>query len=351
MLYRLAAALTLMATPIMAEEIKMTTWNIEHLRETENTGALKRSTEDYDKLIEYAKRLNSDIIALQEVDGEAAAARVFPEEEYDFYFSGRNNVQRTGFAVRKSIQVIQNPDVEELGIDGNLRYGTDITVKINGSAIRILSVHLKSGCFDKPLSSGSRACRRLKQQIPVLEDWIDARVLEGIPFALLGDFNRRFDIDDDFADASESLWQEIDDSKPEGLDLTRTNEDIKSNCWGGNYPVYIDHLVFDGLANSWVQKDTFEQLVFDEADSTYNLSDHCPISVSVNFPSNLVDFARAQAVSNGASASIETRLKLLENTGSKSYFANSDRSAVQEILDRLTTIENRLQNLEEKIPE
>lgn len=351
MIYRLATALALITTPLMTEEIKMTTWNIEHLRETENTGSLKRTTADYNKLKEYAKRLNSDIIALQEVDGEAAAARVFPEDEYDFYFSGRNNVQRTGFAVRKSIQVIQNPDVEELGIDGNLRYGTDITVKINGSAIRILSVHLKSGCFDKPLSSGSRACRRLKQQIPVLEDWIDARVLEGIPFALLGDFNRRFDIDDDFADADESLWQEIDDNKPDGLDLIRTNEDIKSNCWGGSYPVYIDHLVFDALANSWVQKDTFEQLVFDNADAEYNLSDHCPISVSVNFPSNLVDFARLQAIGNNLPQNVETRLQLLEKTNQQTYFSNRDTSSLKEILEKLTSIEARLQKLEENTPE
>ena len=39
----------------------------------------------------------------------------------------------------------------------------------------------------------NEACPVLFQQVPVLERWIDSRAAEGVRFAVLGDFNRRFD--------------------------------------------------------------------------------------------------------------------------------------------------------------
>ena len=42
---------------------------------------------------------------------------------------------------------------------------------------------------------------------------IDDRAAEGIPFIVLGDFNRRFDASDD------EFWQAIDDGKPRNADL------------------------------------------------------------------------------------------------------------------------------------
>ena len=196
------------ATPIATDgTLKIATWNIEHLRAGDNQGDVRRTEEDYDRLAQYAHQLDADVIALQEVDGEAAAARVFSPDEYDFYFSNRTNPQRTGFAVRNTLDVTPNPDFMELGLDGSLRYGTDISINHNGQIIRLLSIHLKSFCFDNPLDTNDSDCRKLNEQVDILETWIDERATEGTPFAILGDFNRRFDAPGD------DFWPEIDDRR------------------------------------------------------------------------------------------------------------------------------------------
>lgn len=53
----------------------------------------------------------------------------------------------------------------------NLRSGVDITVKpLRGAALRLLAVHLKSGCFQGTTAS---ACPQLLQKIPVVAKWIN----------------------------------------------------------------------------------------------------------------------------------------------------------------------------------
>jgi hypothetical protein len=66
-------------------------------------------------------------------------------------------------------------------------------------------VHLKSGCFDQA-HSGS-ACSTLFEQVPVLETWIDQPAGEDVPFIVLGDFNRRFNL------PGEPIWAELDDGR------------------------------------------------------------------------------------------------------------------------------------------
>ena len=267
----------LLSIPCIAAPIKITTWNIEHLRDTDNEGPNKRKQADYDRLAEYVKQLDADIIALQEVEGEAAARRVFDPAEYNFFFSSRNDVMLTGFAVRKNLNVIQNPDYSNLNVNGGLRHGTDITVLINGESIRMLSVHLNAGCWADPLTSNKDACRKLNAQLTKLEEWIDARATEEIPFIVLGDFNRRMDIPND------AFWPEIDDGQPPNADLSRVTEGQLSDCWAGEFPLYIDHIVLDRIASKWVIDGSFSQLTYTEGESLKKkLSDHCPVSVIID---------------------------------------------------------------------
>ena len=283
MLVRLLAACLVLAAPARAEPVEIATWNIEHLRAETGIGAVKRTEADFAALRAAVLVLDADIVALQEVNGPEAAARVFPPEEYAFYFSARNNTQRTGFAVRRDLVVYQNPDLETLGLGGDLRHGADITVDLNGTAIRLLSVHLKSGCWEAPLTDGSRDCVRLVQQVPALEAWIDARSVEDVSFAVLGDFNRRFDLDEALAAPGAGLWQEIDDGDPAGLDLVRANAGRISACKGGRYPDYIDHLVLDEQAAAWIVPGSFEQVLLPTpTPQATRLSDHCPISVRID---------------------------------------------------------------------
>lgn len=275
--FLLIVALAVLSGPVRAETIKITTWNIEHLRAENNRGNVRRDDGDFAALARYAAELDADVIALQEVDGPEAAARVFNPGEYDFFFSDRNNPQRTGFAVRKGLNVTRDEDFTDLALGDSLRRGKDITIQFGEQEVRFLNVHLKSFCFDNPLGSNNRNCRRLNQQVPFLETWIDERTAEGTPFVVLGDFNRRFDAPGD------DFFPEIDDGDPRPLDLVRVNEGLTSECGGGRFPVFIDHLILDEQAAQFFEQDSFEQLVFTEEDEDeFRLSDHCPISASMN---------------------------------------------------------------------
>jgi len=274
----LLLCLSIFANLAVAEVIKVATWNIEHLRAENNVGAVKRNDADYEALAVLASQLDADIVALQEVDGPDAAARVFDPTTYNFFFSDRNSVQRTGFAVRRNIEVVADEDFVALSLDGSVRRGTDITVMIGDQHLRLLSVHLKSRCFHDPLDTDNRHCRKLAAQLTHLEAWIDARTREGVPFIVLGDFNRRFDADGD------EFFPEIDDDDPQPLDLVRAVEGQASGCLGGRFPVYIDHIVLDEQAAMVMLDGSFEQIQITEADEQqFALSDHCPIAVQLSF--------------------------------------------------------------------
>lgn len=266
-----------LTVPVLAQStVVVATWNIENLRPQGTRG----QTKDLEVLTELAKRLDADIIALQEVDGPEAARQVFDPDEYSFFFSSRNHVQLTGFAVRKGLEVTQNPDYSELNVSGGLRHGTDITVHIGEQPIRLLSVHLKSSCHShdplpEPDSSLDSHCEKLSAQVPVLEAWIDKRAEENIPFVVLGDFNRRFNEPDD------TFFPQIDDAQPPNADLHLVTEGKVSACLEGRFPEYIDHIVLDRLSAGWKMEGSFKQLLF-AAELKDVVSDHCPISVALD---------------------------------------------------------------------
>jgi len=268
-------ALSLWQPPI-DDVITVATWNIEHLRAENGVGANPRDDEDYALLAEYVAELDADIVALQEVDGPEAAARIFEPDDYQFFFTSRNHTQRTGFAVRNALTVTQHPDFVTLDTTGGLRFGADISVQLGDQSFRLLAVHLKSGCHGDPITRISDACNKLRSQIPVLESWIDARAAEEIPFAVLGDFNRRFDDPDD------TVWEDLDDAEPINADLSNPTIGLRSECWDGEFPLYIDHIVLDRQTTRWMVPDSFVQVLFDEPEQLKDvLSDHCPISVAL----------------------------------------------------------------------
>ena len=99
-------ALMFLALPAWAQDIKLATWNIAWLT-TKPAGhpdlprdLTTRTEPDFVRLRAYAERLAADVIALQEVDGPLAAARVFDSTAYDFHFPAESDVQRAGFAWR-----------------------------------------------------------------------------------------------------------------------------------------------------------------------------------------------------------------------------------------------------------
>jgi endonuclease/exonuclease/phosphatase family metal-dependent hydrolase len=218
------------------------------------------------------------------VDGPEAAARVLDPATYAFFFAREADVQRTGFAVRRTLRAVQNEDLERLdvraGARRSLRRGTDVTVELPGRArLRLLSVHLNAGCPSGPLDRADGECETLQRQAEVLGGWVAARRLEGVAFAILGDFNRRMTAPGD--DMLRTL------AGPEAP-LLRTTEGQSNPCWAGarGGRPFIDHILLGGAAERWFLRDSLRVLVYAEQgpEARERLSDHCPVSIRLRLP-------------------------------------------------------------------
>ncbi len=275
------------AAPARAADLKLATWNLAwlSLRPAGDPAippdVQRRSGADLDRLAGYARRLNADVVALQEVDGPEAAARVFDPRNYSFEFADEADVQRVGFAVHRSLRVTRHPDLAALDLHPrarfSLRRGVDLTVEAGGQRLRLLAVHLQSSCFDAPLANpGSSQCHSLAQQAGIVAAWVAERRREGAAFAILGDFNRRLNPRDE-------MFQALAAAAP----LGSVAEGYANPCWargGSGARPFIDHILLGGAARDWWRRDSLKVMVYAETDSRLRdlLSDHCPVSIQLS---------------------------------------------------------------------
>jgi endonuclease/exonuclease/phosphatase family metal-dependent hydrolase len=290
LLLAVAGLLMLAATPAAATELKLATWNIAWLtlRPAGDPALLPdlvpRTEADFARLRAEAQRLDADIVALQEVDGAEAAAKVFDPGVYAFFFTREEDVQRTGFAVRRSLGVVQHADLAALDTRArarrSLRRGADVTVQAGSARLRLLSIHLNAGCWTGPLGSGGarpagRECETLAQQADILGEWAAERRREAVAFAILGDFNRRM------RGTQDEMLDRI--AEAGAGRLTRATEGVSDPCWAGprGPEPFIDHILLGGGAERWFLRDSLRVLVYAERDRALRdrLSDHCPISL------------------------------------------------------------------------
>jgi hypothetical protein len=117
---------------------------------------------------------------------------------------GKFKIQRLAFAWKKefgepaeacsTIDAIALPGLAQ---ENQVRPGFQVGLKIRGKLIRLLTVHLKSGCVS-PLDRGqldgnknqSDPCPVLQQQVQPLEDAFEKLGSGDTSFVVIGDFNR-----------------------------------------------------------------------------------------------------------------------------------------------------------------
>lgn len=272
------SALPQPSSPPRPGGLRIVSWNMEHLAERDGMGCRPRSQADYEAMRAFAETLDADVVAFQEVENIAAVQRVFPAARYDIVIEARTGIrsgpcrgkdglfigpQRTGFAIRKGQSFKRHPDFTALQVgDGDLRSGVDITLSpLGGMPIRLLSVHLKSGCST---GSSNEACPVFFSQLPILEGWIDARADERVRFAVVGDFNRRF------VKAGDVAWLDLDDSSPANADLALASGSRSATC-DPRYSDFIDYVVLDKRATGDLRG--FDEIRYPGE----RLSDHCPV--------------------------------------------------------------------------
>lgn len=273
-----------MRESVATHPLRIASWNLEHLAEADGLGCRPRNEADYAALRAYADQLSADVIAFEEVENAAAAARVFPPDRYVVAMSQRPSSdrlgfcghdatdgptirdQKVGFAIRKGVDFTRNPDVSELAIGNpDLRWGVDIT--LGGSKpLRLLALHLKSGCS---AGNDKKPCPILFDQVPVLQRWISARHAEEVPFVLLGDWNRRLAVADDV------VWKRLNEAAP----LLDAAEGKAATC-AKRYPDFIDHIVLDPLAAKRFVRGSFAEFTYGVAEEQHP-SDHCPVSIAI----------------------------------------------------------------------
>ena len=299
---RVLVGLLLVVNTAYSDPVRIASWNLNNLHhisgEALRSRAPVRVEEDFAVLRQYVHRLDADVVALQEVNGPKAARRLFPESEYELYFSGRYEADLesarvsdriyTGFAVRKnvfdSIVKVDNAALSVLHGKSRrpTRRGVELRIEKYGRVLYLLNLHLKSGCFRGNLMRpGNENCRTLARQIEPLETWIDQRTREGVPFIVLGDFNRAFDVYDE----DDHLWLALDDGDPAGLELFRLPDGEASTCWR-NTGLYhrhpVDFIVLNKVALSRMTAGSFTRFDYDPGHRDKKRrtpSDHCPVLI------------------------------------------------------------------------
>lgn len=283
--------ISFLAPYLSAQEVRVASWNIEHLAEHNKVGCVPRSTLDYEKLRNFSELLNADVIALQEVENTAAVERVFPKSEWNIVLSDRPNSrsyncrgndqestqQRVAVVLRKGIKYQNKGSFEELGLKmEGLRYGVVVEIFGDRDTINLLALHLKSGCFvDDYSTSKLRACEVLETQIETLDDWIENSIRENTKFIVLGDFNSRLTVENSM------FWNKLVnmDNMPIGIQNGMQN---LTGCHP-RYPDLIDHIIL-GPETSKLQIQNSQMVHFYSSTGRHMaeedmLSDHCPVSL------------------------------------------------------------------------
>ncbi len=285
---RILVLLLLLNVPALAGELKLTAWNLSWLTLRPEGGpdlpedVRPKRPEDIDTLRRYALILGSDVVAFSEVDGAEIAAQVFPPDRYRIHITQDSVVQRSGFAIRRDIDFTANPDLVALDVYKNARYrlrsAADITLNLPSGKLRLLAVHLKSGCREEPLDKAANpACLTLGRQMPHLQAWMAERAREGTPFVMMGDFNR-------WMEGRDAFYAGLQQAAP----VVRAGAGRHSPCWGG--VGFLDHIIAGGDARGWMRPDSLRVLVYREktAEMKERLSDHCPVSVRFAVPGDWI---------------------------------------------------------------
>ena len=330
------ALMLLLHQPLLAatQDLRIATWNIANLHHESGVAlrnrAVAREDIDYTRLRSIAAKLDADIVALQEVGSPAALARIFPEEEYHLFISGRyrpgdeNQPPEkrdiyTAFAVARD-RFPMAPDVHTEDAFSLIHFDIDRTTKglsarptrsamvlsfeLNGRVVRLLGLHLKSSChqfslfpvedqnFSTAKPYGSRFdCRTLLAQLAVLENWIEAQNALGFPVILAGDFNRHLNRLYYKPTRFEHFWDALQDGQPNGIELIKGPEGQDTVCWPAHkrrYKEHIDFVVFTQDVLKDGHKPVFEKLPLGhDQDPRYGgknqqrLSDHCPVVATI----------------------------------------------------------------------
>ncbi|MER9758275.1 hypothetical protein NKJ46_34000 [Mesorhizobium sp. M0166] len=332
-------------------------WNVQTLTYngdpiTVFPGDFHREDVDFKDLRRWRDLVAADVYFLQEVTSPAAIDEVFPVVEgWRHCISGQyakaeglpikpvcsgpgdtphkptgpTRAQYTAVALRAGspfsiLDTADDPALNVKSLDGgverDIRWGLEVTLGFGEAKLRVLVVHLKSGCFDDQIKQSlwlnppvdppsSWACDTLGRQLYPLRAWITLREAAGEAWMVVGDFNRRLDAGS--GTFQDEVWKALSGYIPDktGHD-TDTRPDIPmfrspykeaSVCWGefrnpnpatladaDDFNLLpIEFFLFGTKASAMVVPNSGRQVAWPHAIAAdaKRLSDHCPASLLV----------------------------------------------------------------------
>jgi endonuclease/exonuclease/phosphatase family metal-dependent hydrolase len=283
------------AAPGSPQQLHLATWNLEWLLTPETSLRLRvrclrgerhlpcdvaqdrpRSAADFAALAREAKKLDADVVALQEVEDAAAAEHVFGG--YRFCFTQRRGWQNVGFAIRAGVPYRCEPDETAMALGDKVRRGAVLTLFPGETReLHLLAVHLKSGCSSDPLDASPEACHLLARQAPGISQWIRAQAAHRFAFAVLGDFNR--DLRGEAVQGA-GLWASLSGSA--ALQDAGSGTPFRACHSGKPFTRYIDYILLGPALAQDLVPGSFVRHVYADRDAhRFRLSDHCPLSVRV----------------------------------------------------------------------
>ncbi|MBQ4810093.1 endonuclease/exonuclease/phosphatase family protein [Pseudoalteromonas luteoviolacea] len=278
--------------------LRVVTWNIEHLAADNTAGCRPRTEKELAELQSYAKSLNADVIAFQEVGSVKALETVLDPQKWQLIISNRadspsytcrgngltSTQQKVAFAVKKNLpveKVVQHKQFSDLKM--GLRSALEVQLNYHGETLSLLNVHLKSGCFvDDYRRSDKDSCKLLAKQVPLLDKWVEDKSNAKAPFIVLGDFNHRLSAP--YNRFSRDL------NHPDGLADKAPNDVTKSTLFNANlmltgchpyYPAPIDHVLVSKTLKSDYVQNSAQFHYFDNMEPKKMLSDHCALSIDL----------------------------------------------------------------------
>jgi endonuclease/exonuclease/phosphatase family metal-dependent hydrolase len=269
-----------------AESLKVVSWNLEWLSSTPSTHIeeSQRSQADLNAYQQIVQKLRPNVIAFQEVNDIQVLQNILGDK-YNIALSDRSTPryqslqhsdinQYTGVAIDRSLA---HSDPEDLVLSPNrkLRFATYVVLEPKASPpIHLLSVHLKAGCITN-FRAKEDSCKTLEQQSERLNRWIGQRIASQQSYLIVGDFNH------DLTHPKDWMWQRIIANKSPAPVLLSRN--LKSHCIASGktkpYRYVVDHII----ASPDLSADNLVQVLYSDQDQQYRLSDHCPLTATLEY--------------------------------------------------------------------
>jgi len=130
----------------MTKIFSLASWNVEHFKD---------DAKRVERVVEFLKKQNPDVLALYEVEGKTVIKQLFAQmPRYNFHITEGEQTQEILIGVRSNITAFFTQRTEFKSGNTYLRPGALLTLRIGGKNFTILFLHTKSGT--KPIGLGIR---------------------------------------------------------------------------------------------------------------------------------------------------------------------------------------------------